>query len=64
MRDPNRIDPMVDFLRAYWKANPDLRLGQIIGNAFHGDPYHVEDEELIERMKDVARKGRVTMENQ
>ena len=29
MRDPDRIDRILGFLRAYWKAHPDLRLGQI-----------------------------------
>lgn len=57
MRDPNRIDPMIDFLRGYWKANPDLRLAQIIGNAFPGDAYYVEDDELLRRMKEVAKKS-------
>lgn len=33
MRDPDRIDPMIEQLRAAWKANPDLRLGQLVYNA-------------------------------
>jgi hypothetical protein len=33
MRDPRRIDPIIERLRAYWLANPDLRLGQIVVNA-------------------------------
>lgn len=33
MRDPARIDRMLARLRAYWTANPDLRLAQIVVNA-------------------------------
>jgi len=33
MRDPNRIPRILDLLRDYWVANPDLRLAQIIVNA-------------------------------
>ena len=34
-RDPARIDPIVDNLRRYWRAYPDLRLGQIVVNAIN-----------------------------
>lgn len=33
MRDPKRIDRILKLLRAYWTQYPDLRLGQILGNA-------------------------------
>lgn len=33
MRDPDRIDRIIDKLREVWKANPDLRLGQLLVNA-------------------------------
>lgn len=32
MRDPARIDRILAALGEYWKANPDLRLGQIVAN--------------------------------
>lgn len=32
MRDPARIDRMIDLLRAAWHQSPDLRLGQLIAN--------------------------------
>lgn len=32
MRDPDRIDRVLSKLSVYWKANPDLRLGQIVSN--------------------------------
>ena len=33
MRDENRIDRILDVIRGYWKANPDLRLSQVIVEA-------------------------------
>lgn len=33
MRDPIRIDEVLEVIRIYWKQNPDLRLGQIVSNA-------------------------------
>lgn len=33
MRDPDRIDAIVEQLRLTWKAMPDLRLSQLIMNA-------------------------------
>lgn len=49
MRNPNRIDPLIEKLRAFWLANPDLRLGQIIYNCLpdgETDAFYVEDAEL------------------
>lgn len=51
MRDPKRIDPLLEELRKYWKNNPDLRLGQIISNtariAGHSDPFFIEDGDML-----------------
>jgi predicted transcriptional regulator len=33
MRDPERIDEMLDLIREVLQNNPDLRLGQLIVNA-------------------------------
>lgn len=33
MRDPDRIDDMLDLIREVWQGNPELRLGQLIVNA-------------------------------
>ena len=32
MRDPNRIDSVIEKLRALWKTQPDMRLGQLLVN--------------------------------
>ena len=60
MRNPKRIDAVLEQLELYWKANPDLRLCQIIGNFFHycelpksdepdmsGRAYNMEDETFL-----------------
>ena len=49
MRDPARIDRMLEKIRAIWKAYPDLRLGQLINAAGNrggwkdNDQFYVED---------------------
>lgn len=53
-RDPNRIDPIVDLVSKIWKANPDLRLSQLILNCTEEPTptilYNLEDDKLVERM--------------
>ena len=50
MRDPERIDEILDLLKVYWKTYPDLRLGQLVDNisyiATGQQPYYVEDEDF------------------
>ncbi len=51
MRDPARIERMVELLRQYWAANPDLRLAQIVVNLVRsGEPaphiFYAEDDRL------------------
>jgi len=36
MRDPSRIDEIVEVLREAWKKHPDERLGQFIDNCCQG----------------------------
>ncbi len=50
MRDPDRIKPALERLAQVWSVNPNLRLGQLIGNVFV-DPYYVEDEVFIEKIE-------------
>lgn len=58
-RDPARIDIVLSALRAYWIANPDLRLGQIVVNAAGTrNPYNVEDDVLTAGWPDPARAPR------
>lgn len=47
MRDPKRIDRILDQIREVWKKHPDLRLMQLLGNCFQGiDNYYTEDDEV------------------
>lgn len=50
-RDPDRITPALERLGEYWRANPDLRLGQIITNAAavagSTSTFYIEDDRLI-----------------
>lgn len=49
MRDPARIDRMIELLRAAWHASPDLRLGQLIANLTPSDddPYGTASDEAV-----------------
>ena len=44
-RDPNRIPKALQILGQIWAANPDLRLGQIMGNA--SISYYTEDDKAV-----------------
>jgi len=52
MRDPNRIEIVLDQIKYIWKEVPDLRLGQLILNVLQ-DPalYYVEDDQLVDYLK-------------
>lgn len=56
VRDPNRIDELLERLKTVWKKQPDLRLGQIIINAGRftlglDDVFYVEDEQLVKAIE-------------
>ena len=47
MRDPNRIDPLLEKLGEAWKKTPDWRFGQfmtVFFNAYGKDPFYAEDD--------------------
>lgn len=57
-RDPARIGPMLDMLKAYWNTHPDLRLGQIIVNlSGGGDPFYVEDDQMDGMLRTALKEG-------
>lgn len=61
MRNPERIDRVLEDLRRIWKKSPDLRLGQVIigcvqqkvlGRSVQtNDVFYIEDEKLQAGMK-------------
>lgn len=61
MRDPAKIDKMINIIRAVWKESPDLRLGQLIMNISPGgqDIFYLEDDRLLDAMKDELARARL-----
>ena len=64
MRDPSRIDAMLREIGWHWKRMPDLRLGQLLidaynvsGNAFSPDIFNVEDDVLLEMIREFSEKA-------
>ena len=53
MRNPKRIDPILELIKEIWHKYPDLRLTQLIMNALKiaGDPYYIEDDKLQKALK-------------
>jgi len=55
MRNPNRIDEIIEALRECWKQNSDLRLGQLIYNlnkSGNRDVFVPEDDKWLEWIKE------------
>ena len=56
MRDPERIDVVLNEIRDIWKKHPNWRLGQPIVNlsrsAGKNDPFFLEDDALMEVVKE------------
>jgi uncharacterized protein YihD (DUF1040 family) len=52
MRDPARIDALLEKLGRIWKTSPDMRLGQLMyyfsAKTNLTDPFYLEDDVLIE----------------
>jgi len=54
MRDKKRIKPTIKDLEKIWLKHPNLRLGQLIGNAVSGTMlYYIEDGDLMDLLKEV-----------
>lgn len=55
MRNPERIDVIVEAVRDAWKTVPDWRLGQLIVNIGRSvgkmDPFFLEDDDLLHILK-------------
>ena len=54
MRDPKRIERLIDLIDVIWSKNPHLRFCQIIGNCYscQDDTYYIEDKDLEKRLKE------------
>ena len=57
MRDPKRIKKIMALVQKIWYAYPDLRFGHKIGKGnISSDGFYVEDDEIIDRLKDLAKR--------
>ena len=63
MRDPKRIDVILQEIGAIWHKYPDMRLGQLIGNVLEGPSlYYVEDDSLVKVLKDMYEGAKESVE--
>jgi hypothetical protein len=63
MRDPARIEKILEVVRGVWERYPDLRLGQLIGNAAdirNVDSYYIEDDDLEDELWGMIVQDEVT----
>ena len=56
MRDPARIEDLLELIADIWRRNPDYRLTQLLMNAASpSDPcpefYYLEDSELVKKLE-------------
>ena len=61
MRNPERIDKVINQIRDIWKCVPDLRLGQLILNVIppHTELYYIEDDVLLKLIKDLYTNEKI-----
>jgi uncharacterized protein YihD (DUF1040 family) len=68
MRDPKRIEAVLERVREVWERNPDLRLGQIVINAAKAASYqdlsqsrlfYIEDEQLLEGIANLEKLDKI-----
>lgn len=54
MRNPDRIDRIINKVRDFWKIYPDWRLGQLVSNIVQNDMtiFHIEDEDFEKRLEE------------
>jgi uncharacterized protein YihD (DUF1040 family) len=58
MRDPKRIDKIVNKLRQAWYTHPDLRLGQLVSLVAaktKTETFDLEDEQLEEALESITK---------
>ena len=52
MRDPKRIDRVLNLIKEIWEKNPDLRLCQLIENSLESHClYYYEDDSLEDSLR-------------
>lgn len=65
-RDPNRIDIVIEMLRAVWKQNPEQRLGQLLVNidtqSDSPDLFMLEDDRFLQVLEKEFVKNQANLE--
>jgi hypothetical protein len=61
MRDPGRIDEILEAIRRVWKENPDLRLGQLLIDAVipripAPDIFSIEDSRILVQLNELEER--------
>lgn len=53
MRDPKRIEVIMNKLEKIWKKHPDMRFCQMFSNILLEDeiPYYLEDDTLLKKIE-------------
>lgn len=60
-RNPDRIDNVLNRLKAAWHQSPDLRLGQLLSSAVSKTPlFYIEDGPLIKSVESLVSTGRIS----
>jgi uncharacterized protein YihD (DUF1040 family) len=62
MRNPNRIEPLLEELEILWKENPDLRFGQLVYATsqeigYSIDIFYPEDGYWLNAIKKLKKKS-------
>jgi uncharacterized protein YihD (DUF1040 family) len=62
MRDPERIERILNMIATMWKRNPDQRLGQLLYNyaGFKDTDYETEDDITEKKLEESVRKFKYT----
>lgn len=61
MRDPQKIDEIVEKLRTVWKQHPDLRLTQLMWELGRSNYtfFYVEDKYIEEKLDRTISRGKI-----
>lgn len=52
MRDPKRIEEILNKIEKLWKKHPDTRFGQLISNiVLDEELYYLEDDRFLKKME-------------
>jgi hypothetical protein len=49
-RNPERIPEVLEAIEEEWHEHPDLRLGQLLWTIADGDPFGIEDSDLVRKL--------------